>query len=365
MVDGAPASMKRRTISAWLAQEIDALFPGAFALVMATGIISNAFYFEGEPGLSHALFAINVAAYGWLVTTTILRAFRVPRALWRDLTNPRQVFAFFTFIAATDVVGVGIILRGLSILPLALWLVALAAWLLLIYAGFGVLAFRNTGREADIVHGGWLIGIVGTQSLAILGTDLASSLGPMAPLALVLTHALWGIGLVFYGIYITLFAERIFFLNFDPDDITPLLWVVMGAAAISVNAGAVLITTDTRSAFLEDMRGFIGGVTLIAWAWATWWIPLLALLGIWKHGLHRVPMRYDPILWALVFPLGMYALATLRLGLVADVAALKALSAVMAWVAFAAWLATAIGLVVALWASCRNFVRAGGVTLTS
>ena len=49
----------------WLGRQIDTLYPGCFALVMATGIISNAFYFEGMHGLSDALFDINVAAYAW------------------------------------------------------------------------------------------------------------------------------------------------------------------------------------------------------------------------------------------------------------------------------------------------------------
>ena len=335
--------------------EIDVLSPGSFALVMATGIISNAFYFESPRALSHVLFAVNIASYCWLLTVTILRAVRVPRAIWADLTDPRQVFAFFTLIAATDVLGVGIILRGWDTLAGAMWFAALVVWLILMYGSFAVLTFLNTGHEADVVHGGWLIAIVGTESLVILGTFLAHAFGPIAPIVFMATHMLWGIGLVFYGIYITLFTHRIFFFTFDPEDITPLLWVVMGAAAISTNAGTALIATDSQLTFLHAMGGFIDGVTLIAWAWATWWIPLLALLGIWKHGLRRVPLSYTPMLWALVFPLGMYAVASLRLSLAADVPVLRTMSLIMMWIALAAWGATAIGLVAALRESYRNF----------
>ena len=75
--------------------------------------------------------------------------------------------------------------------------------------------------------------------------------------------------------------------------------------------------------FTETM---IGGVTLATWAWATWWIPLLLLLGLWKHGIHRRSIGYTPMLWSIVFPLGMYAAATLRLSEVAAVPALGSLS---------------------------------------
>jgi tellurite resistance protein TehA-like permease len=203
------------------------------------------------------------------------------------------------------------------------------------------------------VHGGWLIAIVGTESLVILGTLVAPPLGELGTAVFVLIHMLWGIGLALYGIFITLFASRIFFLDFEPDDITPLLWVVMGAAAISTNAGSTLILTDSGLAFLHSMRPFIDGVTLIMWAWGTWWIPLLILFGIWKHGVCRVPITYTPMLWSLVFPLGMYALASLRLSLASDFPPLRTISLTMVWVALAVWAATSAGLVVTMWKSWR------------
>jgi tellurite resistance protein TehA-like permease len=346
-----------RTEAAWLAREIDALFPGSFALVMATGIISNAFYFEAPRAVSDVLFWFNVVAYPVLVAATILRAIRVPRAMWADLTNPRQVFSFFTIVAATDVLGVAVLLRGHGGLAILMWLLALGVWLALLYTSFGVLTFLNNARGADVVDGAWLIAIVGTQSLVVLGTALARAFGAGAGLIFVLVHMLWGVGLVLYAIFITLFAQRIFFYEFEPDDITPPLWVVMGAAAISTNAGSALITADSHLPYLQSMRGFIDGVTLIAWAWATWWIPLLALLGIWKHGVRRIPIRYSPALWSLVFPLGMYALASLRLSLAADVPALRTMSVMMVWTALAAWTMTAVGLVVSSWRSYRAFAR--------
>jgi tellurite resistance protein TehA-like permease len=151
--------------------------------------------------------------------------------------------------------------------------------------------------------------------------------------------------------FAVLFAYRIFFFDVQPDDITPLLWVVMGAAAISTNAGSLLIVTETGLPFLEAMRGFIDGITLILWAWATWWIPLLVLFGIWKHGICRVPLAYTPMLWSLVFPLGMYALASRRLSLAGDFALLNTISNAMLWISLAVWTATIAGLAIALWRS--------------
>jgi tellurite resistance protein TehA-like permease len=352
-----PNVATRATALAYLAQEIDGLVPGVFALVMATGIISNGFYFENPRAVSDVLFVISLVSYALLLAATVLRAMRVPRAMWADLIDPHTVFSFFTIVAATDVLGVGILLRGFGGVAMAMWLLALLLWLVLIYTGFSVLTFLNTAHPANVVKGAWLIAIVATESLVVLGALVARSFGAGAALMFALIHMLWGIGLVLYGIFITLFAQRIFFFAFEPDDITPLLWVVMGAAAISTNAGSALIAADSQLPFLQSMRGFIDGITLIAWAWATWWIPLLVLLGVWKHGVRRVPIRYSPMLWGLVFPLGMYALASLRLSLAADVPALRAMSVVMVWVALTAWTATATGLVLSSWRSYREFTQ--------
>jgi tellurite resistance protein TehA-like permease len=249
-------------------------------------------------------------------------------------------------------------LRGLGYVALLLWVFAFALWLVLIYLGFAVMIFHNCAGGADIVHGGWLNAIVGTESLVILGTIIAPEARDFTTVILVATHMLWGIGLALYGIFIALFANRIFFHDVEPDDITPLLWVVMGAAAIATNAGSTLILANQNFAFLQAMRPLVDGVTLVMWAWATWWIPLLVLFGIWKHGVRRVPLRYTPMLWSLVFPLGMYAVASLRLSLAAELPALKTISAGMTWVALAAWSATALGLALACRQRYQSFDQA-------
>ncbi|HET6493509.1 MAG TPA: tellurite resistance/C4-dicarboxylate transporter family protein [Burkholderiales bacterium] len=349
-----------RRILGWAEHGIATLYPGCFALVMATGTISNAFFIESWPWLAAMLFAVCVLAYPWLCIAMLIRIARFPRALWSDLVDPRLVFAFFTFVAASDVFGIALDLHGWHGAARVLWLIALVLWLVLIYVSFGVLTFLNHAREAAaVIDGAWLIAIVGTESLVLLGARIAPHLGAFGTSAFVLVHMLWGIGLALYGIFITLFAYRIFFFAFEPDDITPVLWVVMGAAAISANAGSTLIVTDTGLPFLAAMRPFIDGVTLILWAWATWWIPLLVLFGIWKHGACRVPVRYSPALWSLVFPLGMYAVASLRLSLAADFAPLVTISQAMMWIALAAWVATAMRLAAASWRSWRTFAAAG------
>lgn len=332
----------------WIDRGIAQLSPGYFALVMATGIISNAMFFTGHRRISDALFAVALVALLWLAAATLLRIGRHCNAMKKDLVNPRLVFSFFTVVAALDVFGGGLCLRGLNAVALPIWFLAFAIWFFLLYFSFGVLIFLNKAEEANVIHGGWLIAIVGTESLVILGSQIAPLLGEHARAIFVLIHMLWGVGLGLYAIFITLFAHRVFFFEVKPDDLSSLLWIVMGAAAISTNAGSILILTDSKISFLHSIRPFIDGVTLLMWAWAAWLIPLLLMFDTWKHGVRREPIVYTPLLWSLVFPLGMFALASARLSLASDFTLLRDVSYVMVWIALIAWLASAIGLVAAL-----------------
>ena len=218
----------------------------------------------------------------------MLRVLAFPGAVWADLVDPRRVFGFFTLVAACDVLGVQLHLRSHDHAALVLWLVALSAWLALGYWSFAVLTFDDSQTGADVVHGGWLIAIVATESLVLLGAPLAGRFGSLEDTIFVAVYALWGIGIVLYGIFVTLFAYRIFFLSVDAEEMNPLFWVVMGAAAIATNAGSTLILTEPDLDFLLAMRPFVNGTTLILWAWATWLDPA-------ARDLRRLAARHPPL----------------------------------------------------------------------
>jgi hypothetical protein len=148
---------------------VEGLYPGCFAIVMATGIISNALFVEGPRLLSDAFFLANIVAYPLLAVLTAVRAARYTHAFWSDLSNRGLVFSFFTIVAASSVFGEGLLLRGVSSIALYLWLFALAAWIALIYLSFSVMTFGKAKLHTAIIQDGCLLAIVGTESLSVLG----------------------------------------------------------------------------------------------------------------------------------------------------------------------------------------------------
>ena len=71
----------------------------------------------------------------------------------------------------------------------------------------------------------------------------------------------------------------------------------------------------------------------------------MVAIGVWRHLVRRVPLRYHPSYWALVFPLGMYGAATFRMRAVVQLTSLEWLPKLTLGVALAAWVTTFAGLV--------------------
>jgi tellurite resistance protein TehA-like permease len=147
---------------------------------------------------------------------------------------------------------------------------------------------------------------------------------------------IWNIVLIFY---------RYTFLPLDPGQLAPPYWINMGAMAISTLAGTVLAANAQLSPLLDRLSPFIIGMTLLCWATATWWIPLLVILGVWRHAVRRVPLTYDVVYWSAVFPLGMYTVGTHRLAEVIEQHWLLVVPQYFVIVAMAAWALTFAGLV--------------------
>ena len=92
---------------------------------------------------------------------------------------------------------------------------------------------------------------------------------------------------------------------------------------------------------VQATRGLVAGASVMFWAFATWLIPALVAAGWWRHYVHRVPLKYEATWWSIIFPLGMYAVASIYLGRADSLPIVGYIGSAEIWVAFAAWAAAA------------------------
>lgn len=338
-------------------EKLKTLHPAYFALVMATGIVALALNLQGAVGIGRMLFWLNLAQFVALVIAFSLRARRYSDQFVHDMSSHARGCGYFTWVAAPGVMGAQAVLQlDNLVLALAFWALTASFWVLTTYGVFtAIMVRKKKPKIADGLNGGWLLSVVATQSLAILTALLARTeiWGDGTQIMLFVALALWLGGGILYIWVMTLIFLRYMFLRMSLGDLTPPYWISMGAVAISTLAGATLVQQADLSPVISELVLFMKGLTLLFWSVGTWWIPMLIVLGVWRHILCSVPLAYDPLYWGAVFPLGMYSVCTIRLSEVLPVSYLVPIGTGFALIAAFAWIVTFLAMLETLLRSAR------------
>jgi tellurite resistance protein TehA-like permease len=330
------------------------LFPGYFAMVMATGIIAVGASQQTIDWLAETLYAIAAVAFVVLVVLNVARVAAFPRRFVEDITSHAKGFAFLTAVAAANVLGsASAVVHGWLGLAWVLWWASLVLWAGLLYSTLFavVLLGPKPGLEAGI-NGTWFLLTVSTESIAVLGALLLPK--HRSDLLAFVCLAAFFLGIVLYLIVMTMVFLRWTFQELEPTEADPPAWIAAGAVAITVLAGSNLLLAATVSPRIGRLASVIEGFVVLAWATATFWFPLMVAIGVWRHLVRRVPLRYHPSYWALVFPLGMYGAATFKMRAAIHLQELAWLPKVALGFALAAWTAAFVGLLMTLGGAARK-----------
>ncbi|MET7451582.1 DUF488 family protein [Streptomyces sp. NPDC005574] len=316
---------------------------GAFAFVMGTGIVSTGLNINGAHTASAVLLVIGLIGCAVLLPAYAWRLLGMRQRVVADFVGPRG-FSFLTVFIAADVMAARLAPDGHTAVTGAFLAFGTVGWLLLGYAiPLGLITSARRNPSVDHVNGTWFLWAVGSESVAVAAAALAQQVsGPQLPtLALVC----WGIGLVQYLLVAGLVLGRLLTRPVEPRSLMTSSWIFMGAAAITVLAGTRLLELPSGSMLLS--RPAIAGSSVVLWSFSTWLIPLLLALGVWKHGMRKIPFRYELGWWNLVFPIGMYGVTTHELGRTTGTSWLTTLGRWEIWVGALVWLAVITAMAVA------------------
>ncbi|TWP35811.1 tellurite resistance/C4-dicarboxylate transporter family protein [Leekyejoonella antrihumi] len=334
---GTPAGSVRDAVST--------LNPGYFALVMGTGIISVAMRNNHVPAISIPMFAVAAASWIVLVVLHCWRAAHYWQQLRADFTDPRRAFGFFTFVAATEVLGTRSELEGYRVVAMILLVLGLVSWFVLGYIVPWTAVLNPSIRPALTgANGSWFIWVVASQSVAVLTATLEPTFDSgRHELALIAVFS-WAVGAFLYAGVGVLVIARLLLYPLRAEDFTPVYWVAMGATAITVLAGARIVQM-ADAPMVAATRGLIAGSSVMFWAFGTWLVPVLCAAAWWRHITHRIPLVYEATLWSIIFPLGMYAVASYYLGHADRLPIVRVIGDVMSWISLIAWAAVFVAMI--------------------
>jgi tellurite resistance protein TehA-like permease len=338
--------MAANTPTPTLSSTVAGLHPASFAMVMATGIVSVAAQLQGFPRIAQSMLVLNVVLYAVLWILTAIRITTYTKNVYADVLDHNRCVGFFTLVAGTCVLGNEfVVVVNRPQIAIALWYFGIGLWAFITYTIFTVLTVKKDKPDLNNgINGAWLVAVVAAQSISVLGGLVAPQYSEGRDVVLFFALVMWLGGGMLYIWIIALIFYRYTFLSLDPRQLAPPYWINMGAMAISTLAGVVLISQAADSHLLTELLPFLKGLSLLFWATATWWIPLLVLLGIWRHILRKVPLNYDVVYWSAVFPLGMYAACTHRLVDTMGQTFLTSIPKYFFIIALCAWAATFLGL---------------------
>ena len=337
---------KRKLISATFLRDLSNLPTAYFALVMATGIVSIASYNLNFIYIAKTLFYFNIAAYLFMNFLYILRVVLYPKNFMDDIKDLAKSPGFLTYVAGTCVLGTQfVVIASNFAIASILFYIGSISWLILIYTVFTVFTVKKNKPPINkAISGVWLLIIVSTQSVSILASQLTGHIPFANDLVSFFALAMFLCGCMFYIIIITLIVYRMSFFEMRAEEFAPAYWINMGAVAISTLAGSSIIMNAHQWSFIGEITPFLKGFTLFFWAIGTWWIPLIVILGIWRHVFKQLPLKYHPQYWGMIFPMGMYTVCTIKLSQALELSFLMMIPTFFIYIALVAWAVAAFGM---------------------
>jgi tellurite resistance protein TehA-like permease len=280
---------------------------------MGTGIVSIALSLDGLQVFSRILLGAAAIAWAVLALVVSLSVFRQPDRVRRDASTP----AALTGVAATAVLGAHVATFGWTWVAVASLGVAVALWCALLAP---VLVHWSTPTA-----GVSLMLAVATESLAVLSATIAR--GQHQPWLLDTTLAPFVLGLGFY-VFIMVRFDRRELVRGRGDH-----WVTGGALAISALAAGDITLAAGPLRALEGVHTELKLVTLLLWAAAVAWLPVLV-----GGELLRPRLVYDVRRWSTVFPIGMYATCSFIVGKTAAAPAITDFARFWTWAGVGVWI---------------------------
>ncbi len=332
--------------------------PNWFAATMGTGVLALALAQLPNrlPGVYATAEGLWLLALGLFVLFSVLYAAR-----WlMFFDEARRIFGHSTvsMFFGTIPMGLATILNGLLVFGLPRWgsdvlpLAEVLWWLDVAMAmACGVLIpfmmFTRQAHSIDQMTAVWLLPVVAAEVAAASGGLLAPHLADAHSqvVMLVTSYVLWAFSLPVAFSILTILMLRMALHKLPHANMAASSWLALGPIGTGA-LGMLLLGGDAPAIFaanglpgvgeIANGLGLVAGITL--WGFGLWWM-LIAVLITLRYLRGGIPFNLG--WWGFTFPLGVYALATLKLASVLHLSFFSLLGSVLVVVLALMWLIVA------------------------
>ena len=305
--------------------------PNWFAATMGTGVLALALaqlpvHIPGIHAFAEGLWLFNI---GLFILFSVLYGAR-----WLMFYDEaRRIFGHSTvsMFFGTIPMGLATIINGFLIFGVPRWGsamvdVAQVLWWLdvAMSLAFGVMIpymmFTRQEHSIDQMTAVWLLPVVAAEVAAASGGLLAPHLADSVAQfhVLITSYVLWAFSVPVAFSILTILMLRMALHKLPHESMAASSWLALGPIGTGA-LGMLLLGADSPAIFaangfarigeIAEGLGLISGIAL--WGFGLWWI-LMALLITIRYFRAGIPFNLG--WWGFTFPLGVYSLATLRLG---------------------------------------------------
>ncbi|WP_198919240.1 TDT family transporter [Pseudomonas chlororaphis subsp. aureofaciens] len=304
--------------------------PNWFAATMGTGVLALAL-----AQLPLRIPGLHLLAEGlWLFTIVLFVLFSAAYAArWiMFFDEARRIFGHSTvsMFFGTIPMGLATIINGFLLFGVPRWgegvvqLAELLWWLdVALSLACGVLIpymmFTRQEHRIDQMTAVWLLPVVAAEVAAASGGLLAPHLldAHSQLVMLVTSYVLWAFSLPVAFSILTILLLRMALHKLPHESMAASSWLALGPIGTGA-LGMLLLGADAPAIFaangmagmgeIAEGLGLVAGITL--WGFGLWWM-LTALLITLRYLRDGIPFNLG--WWGFTFPLGVYALTTLKL----------------------------------------------------
>ncbi len=332
--------------------------PNWFAATMGTGILALAL--PQVPGAGPALHSIGAGL--WLLNILLFTLFSALYAarwimFWHEA---RQIFSHsvLSMFIGTIPMGLATIVNGFVVFGLPLWgqsaiaIAHLLWWVdVAMSLGCGVLIpyfmFTRQAHGIDKMTAIWLLPIVAAEVAAASGGQLLPCLASADDrfVTLITSYVLWAYSVPLAFAILTILFLRMALHRLPPDSMAASSWLSLGPIGTGA-LGMIVLGAEAPAVFAAHGMGAVGQVAagigvitgIVLWGVGLWWLLLSLLITI-RYVRAGIPFNLG--WWGYTFPLGVYTVATLKLGTVLGLHALSVFGTLLVIVLSLMWLLVA------------------------